>query len=687
MDLNALDAKLFFQINQSTNGVFDILMPFLSNKGYLLALPFGAFIIWQALKQPADKRRETLHLAIWTIALAVISFLLADWMSNELKQVINRLRPCHALEGVRLLGGCTQSTSMPSGHSTNSFAYAVPLFFMTRNYIKFAWRLYPLILAAAVAYSRPYLGVHYPGDIAAGALLGTLCAAATIALFTFARLRYAKRPRVTLMLGSLVVITIFRIFYILRGPLDLSPVEAWYWQLSAGIAAAGQGASPLLTVLIGMSTSLLGGTVFGIRILALLFSLLSSYIIFRLVVDMYGDEAAALGSALLLQAIPLFSFLGLFMTPDSPLVFFWSISLWMLYRVVTRQQVNQSVLPAGWILLGISVGLGVLIDGSMILFPLGMMVFLSISDGRGQLKTIKPYASILISLCCVLLWGAVKGWAGIGIFAGQFPGGFGTDLSTSGILRFVAWQAGMMTPIILVVIFISLHKLFYKDRGLQSSYLFAFSIPILAVSLAANLFINNRIDWTITGYITGIIAAAFCLLRPREASDQVSAGKDYRGYLVYTGLLLSIIATAILHFSAAIKLPPYLDPTYEMKGWRALGTEVSAVYEQQKKSGPVIISSDSCAVSGELAYYVKGHPKTYCESMMNRYAEKGDSVIYVMEGDTMLPLSLNKSFERFDKKVCAISQKKRVIKAYSIFICYNFSGPETALTDRKQEQR
>jgi hypothetical protein len=123
-----------------------------------------------------------------------------------------------------------------------------------------------------------------------------------------------------------------------------------------------------------------------------------------------------------------------------------------------------------------------------------------------------------------------------------------------------------------------------------------------------------------------------------------------------------------------------------MKGWRALGTEVSAAYEQQKKNGPVIIASDSCSVSGELAYYVKGHPGTYCASI-NRYAKKGDSVIFVMEGDAELPTSLNKAFESFDKKICVISQKKVVIKAYSIFICYNFIGPETALTDGKQEQR
>jgi hypothetical protein len=240
-----------------------------------------------------------------------------------------------------------------------------------------------------------------------------------------------------------------------------------------------------------------------------------------------------------------------------------------------------------------------------------------------------------------------------------------------------------VTPIIFPTIFFSLHRLFYKHKGLQSNYLFAFSIPILAVSLAANLFINDRIDWSITGYITGFIAAAVFLLRP----GALSGGKDYRRYLAYAGLLAAVTVTAILYFPSTIKLPADLDPTYPMKGWRALGNEVSALYEQQKKSGPVIITSGSCPVSAELSYYVKGHPGTYCGDMITRQAKKGGNVIHVMEGDVMLPSSINKAFENFDKKVFGISQKKSVIKAYSVFICYNFREPETAPTDKKQEQR
>ena len=116
--------------------------------------------------------------------------------------------------------------------------------------MRLRWRVYPLILAGFVAYSRPYIGVHYPGDIVAGALLGLSVAAIVICLFGYASYRYKTKPHTTVLYGSLLVLSVFRIFYILHGPLDLGPDEAHYWEWSRHLDLSYYSKGPMIAYLI-----------------------------------------------------------------------------------------------------------------------------------------------------------------------------------------------------------------------------------------------------------------------------------------------------------------------------------------------------------------------------------------------------------------------------------------------------
>ena len=86
-------------------------------------------------------------------------------LNYAVKVIVRRPRP--VLEGLPPLGGAPSALSFPSAHATSSFACATA---MTRIAPEAAI-LY--VLAAAIAASRPYLGMHYPSDVIAGALLGT----------------------------------------------------------------------------------------------------------------------------------------------------------------------------------------------------------------------------------------------------------------------------------------------------------------------------------------------------------------------------------------------------------------------------------------------------------------------------------------------------------------------------------
>ncbi len=709
MNIFDIDKGLFFLINHGTsNALFDVAMPFITAKSYLLLIPYMLYVLYKAYKiqnteYRSQKSEFDIKTVLWAFVLAAFAFLLSDWLGNEIKHTIRRIRPCNALEGVKLLVGCTKSYSMPSNHATNSFAFAVVLYYFTRRNIPVLFSIYPLILAALVAFSRVYVGVHYVGDVVAGALFGTAIAFVIVGLFRYALLHYKTTPHSTLLLSSLVVISVFRIYYILHGPLDLGPDEAHYWEWSRMLDLSYYSKGPMIAYLVYIGTSIFGDTVFGIRVMAVIFSALSSIYMFMLVNHMYGkqepeiSQPVALSSALLLQIIPMFAPFGVIFTIDSPFIFFWILSLYVFWKAINSEGAKgngQGLNHTQWILLGISIGLGLLTKYTMAFFYLCAFLFLLFSGKRYLLKSLKPYTALLISLLVfspVIIWNFQHDWVTIRHTAGQAHVSEGLKISLKNFIEFLGSQIGIITPIIFVMMFYALFKL--GTKSLQSGFLLYFSIPVIGFFLLKSIQGKVQPNWAMTGYITGIIAFA------KYFMGRGTKGKGQGRLLVIAGITVAILVTVIARYPSIIKLPPKLDPSSRLRGWKELGVEVSRIHDSMKNKGEVFIFSDRYQVSSELAFYVKGHPRIYCINLgrrMNQYdlwpdmnsnafkiRNSGSTInaVFVRIDNVDMPTEVAEAFEKYDKRLLQVYDRGHLLREYSIFICYNFKGIKTAMPE------
>jgi undecaprenyl-diphosphatase len=146
---------------------------------------FGAgWIVLAAAISLATRRNPA-----FPVLLTATSVWTADLLALALKTTFERPRPRIAVPQADPLMGAL-GHSFPSGHAATAFAGAVALGYLWR-------RAAPLVflLAAAIAYSRVYVGVHYPGDVLAGALLGAAVGVAWMLALTSPRLSGAGRPR------------------------------------------------------------------------------------------------------------------------------------------------------------------------------------------------------------------------------------------------------------------------------------------------------------------------------------------------------------------------------------------------------------------------------------------------------------------------------------------------------------
>lgn len=177
-----LDRDLLVYLNGLGSETWDPFFLFITKQ--INWLPFYAVLIYLLLKKITTKQFLILVLVL------TVFFLFTDQMTNLVKNTVQRYRPVNDPElkdVIRFVKG-SKSWSFFSGHASNSSGSILILFLVLRRYYKYAFVIFffPLIFA----YTRIYLGLHFPGDILVGYLFGLTSGFLFYKLFLLLNKRY-----------------------------------------------------------------------------------------------------------------------------------------------------------------------------------------------------------------------------------------------------------------------------------------------------------------------------------------------------------------------------------------------------------------------------------------------------------------------------------------------------------------
>jgi len=510
-------------------------------------------------------------------------------------------------------------------------------------------------------------------DLYACSLLGLAFVAAALAAW---RALGGGRAELYLLV-FLVAMSIFRIWYVVVVSNELSGDEALFWECSRRLDWCYVTKGPVAPFCIYCTRMLLGNTVLGVRAPAIILSFAGSLLLYLLGRRIYNQRVGIL-SAALLQVTPIYAFNSIGMTTDPPLIFFWLTSLLLMHWAW-----HSACRPA-WILLGLSVGLGILSKYTMAIFFLPALGLMLTSSARSQLRTPWPYLAVILCLLIItplVIWNAHHGWLNFFHNFGQTHLSKSNFVSFYCLAEFVGSQLGIVTPLLLPMMLWASVKLRRQDP-----LCFWLSIIPLALFLLKSLQGQVLANWALVCYLPGLISFSAYFLTPLPATNV------HLRRLAKTAVAVAVAITIALHLVCFLPFPPGLDPlTKFRRGSAELGNIVAKLSEKLQPRR--FIFSNDYMTASLLAFYIDGQPHTYCVNLGRRFNEFDvwptfhdlhhyDAVL-VIKGNLPMPDALQSQFTIYQKcLVKTLSTVGGIENTYSVFLCRDFRGMEKIVPTR-----
>lgn len=400
-------------------------------------------------------------------------------------------------------------------------------------------------------------------------------------------------------------VALLRLAYL--GLPDLLPEEAYYWNYSRHLDIGYLDHPPMVAWSIRAGTALFGQNEFGVRFPAFLYSAVAAFFAWRLARERYG-RAAGLAALVLVAALPFFFGVGFFMTPDAPLVAFWSAALYFLARALLDGEAKA------WFGAGAAIGLGLLSKYTIALLGGATLAFVLLdAPSRRWLARPAPYLAALLAAAIfspAIAWNAMNGWAS---FAFQTANRLAAR-PVFGLHELVGAALLLLTPAGLAAAALALGaragagasdpSRAEADRR-RRLFALVFTLAPLAVFALFSLRHEPKINWTGPLWLAALPAvAAGVLPLPGEARTARLVRRSWTPVLATTLVFYGLA----LHY-LALGLPgvrvDWSRPNLPL-GWRELGAAVEEIEEEVERATgrePLVVGMDKYFTASQLSFY------------------------------------------------------------------------------------
>lgn len=363
-------------------------------------------------------------------------------------------------------------------------------------------------------------------------------------------------------LAALLAVTAIRFF--MAWVIPISPEEAYHWNFARHLDWSYFDHPPMLAWAIAVGRLVFGDTELGVRLVPLLFSIGTAVLLAGLARRFYGDLGAA-WVVVLLALNPCVLVIGGWGFPDAPLLFFWSLTLVLVWRAL---ETGKGV---WWLGAGAALGTGMLSKyTAAFLVPSVFLYLLFSRQHRRWLASPWPYlggVTALLVFTPVIYWNWVHDWVSFRFQStARLSAANGFSWRAGGVFLGEQWLA--ILPLTIPLAIAALWQAL-RCRRPDERFLFWLFLPMIAFFWAFGFTPSYHVLWALPAYLSLTVLMAGAMVRA-----ETYTARFYQRGIKWIGVVAGcVLAVGVIHAAWVI---PGISPLRETYGWDEIAARAKA---------------------------------------------------------------------------------------------------------------